>query len=60
MAHVMWSGCLFVYLVRFLKSTGVPMDSNISAVSCVLCRSESVLDFCAIWFRLMSGMLPES
>ena len=36
------------------------MDSNISAVSCIVCRPQSVLDFCAIWFQLMSGVLPES
>ena len=60
MRHLMWSVWLYVQLVRFLKLTAVRVDSSISAASCTVCILPSVLNFCAIWSRLMSGVLAES
>ena len=60
MRHMMSSGWLYVQLVRFLKFTPVRVDRGISAASCTVCILLSVFDFCAIWSRLVSGMLVES
>ena len=60
MHHMMWSVWLYVQLVCFLKITAVRVDSSISAASCTVCILLSVFDFCAIWSRLMSGVLAQS
>ena len=60
MPHMMWSGWLYVQLVRFLKLTAVRADNSKSAASCTVCILLSVFDFCAIWSLLMSGVLAES